>query len=170
MTTPTVSAIETAVMEVADTLRACFEEALGRPVCIRAGASITLWASTSEDECCAGAAWVRIGPKFPGFPAQDPNPVTCWPPLWSVVLEMGAARCAPTPDEHSIPTCAQHTALATDIEADSAAMLCAVACYISTTQGQVQIGAWEPAPIEANCAGGSLVVTAAFTPCLTCPQ
>jgi hypothetical protein len=169
MSIPTVPAAETAVMLAADTLRACFEEALGRPVCIRAGASITLWASTTEDECCSGAAWIRIGPMYPGFPEQDPTPQPCWPPLWSLVLEMGAARCAPTPDAQSIPTCDQHTALAGDIVADAAAMLCAAACFTSATEDQVQIGAWEPAPIEANCAGGSLTLTVSFSPCLTCP-
>lgn len=171
MTTPTVPASESAVMLAADTLRACFEAALGRPVCIRAGASVTLWASTTEDECCTGAAWVRIGPIFPGFPAQDPTPQPCWPPLWSVTLELGAARCAPTPDAQSIPTCTEHTALAADVVADAAAMLCAVACFQQVDPDRtLMIGAWEPAPTEANCAGGALPVTVSFFPCLTCPE
>ncbi len=164
------AAVETAAEEAADTLRACFQEALGRDVCLRPGNVVELLMSTTRDECCEGAAWVRVGPIYPGFPDPDDQVVTCWPTAWSVVLEMGAARCAMTPGPEDIPTCDEYTALTRELLADSAAMLCAVACFIATAEQRIRVAAWEPAPIEGRCAGGTMQITVAFEPCLTCPQ
>lgn len=152
----------------ADLLRACFEEALGRPVCVRADDD--MWASTTDDECCKGVAWVNISTVFAGFPEPEQAPAGCWPPAWSVVLEMAAARCAPTPDEHHIPTCQQHTALMGNLLDDLAAMQCAIACFGRVENTRYQVGQWLKRPIEGRCAGSSLSVTVAIEPCLTCPQ
>ena len=170
MTIPDVVAVETAAFLAADTLRACFEEALGRPVCLRPGNVVTLTLSETRDECCEGAAWVRVGGYFPGFPTQDDKPAACWPPLWSIVLEMGAARCAMTPDMDEIPTCEQYTDLTRALLADSAAMLCGLACFMSTAEQQVAVSSWEPSAVEGRCAGSTLQITVEFQPCLTCPQ
>lgn len=163
----TVPVTDQTIGPAAELLRACFEEALGRPVCVRADDD--MWASTSEDECCTGAAWVNVGPVFAGFPAPDENPAGCWPAAWSVVLELGAARCAPTPDAQHIPTCGQQTALMTGLLDDLAAMMCAIACFGRVENTRVQVGTWLRRPTEGRCAGSSLPVTVAIEPCLSCP-
>lgn len=170
MTTPVT---DQSVYDLADTLRACYSEALGgQDVCIRPGAVIDLWASATEDECCQGVAWVQIGPIYPGFPEPQTEPAGCWPPAWSVQLVLGKARCAPTPDAQHIPTCTQHTDLTRGLLDDLAAMQCAVACLarVDPELNRYVVGVWEQRPIEGRCSGSSLPVTVAFQPCLTCPD
>lgn len=165
---------DTTITDILSRLGCCFEEALGREVCIRTGDAVTLWASTTKDECCAGAAWVRVVTFYPGFPAQDAVSTGCWPPLWSLVVELGAARCALTPDAQHIPTCDQHNDLSVSVLDDATAMLCALACF---TRGEDEgegrdyvVGPWLPAPNEGRCAGGSMTVTVAYSPCLDCSE
>lgn len=163
--------VEQTVGELADLLRACFETALGRDVCLRPGAIVDLLASTTRDECCEGTAWVRVGPVFAGFPAPDQGGASCFPPLWSVILELGAARCAPTPAADEIPTCEQNTALTLGLLDDMAAMMCAVSCFSTADDlRRIAVGTWDQTVVEGRCAGSTLTVTVAFTPCLACPD
>lgn len=167
------AATDTAVYEIADTLRACYSEALGgQEVCLRPGPVVDLWASTTDDECCTGAAWVQVVSIYPGFPEQAVDPRGCWPADWSVVLMLGRARCAPTPDANHIPTCDQHTTLLRGLLDDWTAMACAVACLsrVDPDPKRYVIGEWSQRPIEGRCAGSVLPVTVGFQPCLTCPS
>lgn len=171
MTIPAVSSAETDAKAITDLVRACFETALGRPVCHRPGPIVELLASTTRDECCEGAAWVRVAGIYPGFPTADDQPSACLPDSWSLQVELGASRCAPTPDETEIPTCGQQTALAEALLDDYAAMLCALACFAAVdSDRRILVGAWEQAPIEGRCAGSTMLVTVSFTPCATCPE
>lgn len=167
MSIPAVLAAESEVKGIVDLLRACFETALGRPVCHRPGAIVELLISTSGDECCEGAAWVRGGSITPATDEAG----NCLPDQFSLQVELGASRCYPTPDEQSIPTCEQNTAVAEEVLSDWAAMLCAVHCFLRVdNRHRVSLGVWDQAPVEGGCAGSRMLATVSFSPCLTCPS
>jgi hypothetical protein len=80
-----------------------------RPVCVRPGATASLLASQSEDECCLRLAWLRVDAVFPSgqgrFPEPDETAQPCDVIRWAVSIELGASRCAPVGDGMTLPTC-----------------------------------------------------------------
>lgn len=133
--------------------------------CIRSGELASMDASTFQDLCCSGLAWVRIDDIFStsaDFPAPDTSVVItgCGPMAWGVVVEMGVMRCAPVGDINNIPTCGEWTALAEAISLDQRAMRDAMCCMINQLDpGSVAIGSWSPLPTTGGCAGGVWPIT-----------
>jgi hypothetical protein len=85
----------------------------------------TVLALTPEgDECCEGVAWVRLTDIFASleFPAQQ----STWEPegevSWTVVTEIGVARCGGGPGPNMAPTDAQYLADVQTLMDDAAAM------------------------------------------------
>lgn len=136
---------------------------------LRPGTQIELLLSTFLDECCEGVAWVRPVPgSFPStqFPIQDVEASNCPTQRYALTLEMGVARCAPTPPAESLVSAQEWSELTLAIFDDDAAMRRAACCF---TDGHPRVltlvGAWAPLPIDAGCAGGMRQFTIAVDDC-----
>ena len=160
------------VMPLARELLACLDQEISKvdtpPVRIglRPGTVVDHLLSTTDDECCDGLAWVRPATFFPSsgtFPAQDEVPIKGGNVrAWAVTLEMGAIRCAPTPDANSIPTTDEWDDTTQAVMDDAAAMRRAACCFIDAKQGRssrVLIGAWQPLSVQGGCVGGVITLT-----------
>ncbi len=163
--------LDPVVMPLARQLLTCLDEEISKVtsppmyVQLRAGAVVDHLISTAEDECCQGLAWVRpatFAPSSGAFPVQDAEPVKGGPRAWSVTLELGAIRCAPTPDASRIPTGEEWDALVQAVMDDAAAMRRAICCFADLVPGRwgrMLVGAWSPISILGGCTGGTLPVT-----------
>lgn len=142
-----------------------------RPVCLRPGDRVDLLISQNEDECCEGLAWVRWVRAYPSgqnqFPAQDDTVSPCGVIRWAVEFELGAVRCAPTPDIENIPTCDQQTDVALNGYDDGAAIRRAACCYAITHpyDNLVLQGVGEPMTTEGGCVGVAYLVTISGPAC-----
>jgi hypothetical protein len=132
---------------------------------LRSGSVVDHLLSTSQDECCQGLAWVRPSSFYPSsavFPTQDGAPQPKGVGAWAFTLELGAVRCAPTPDETRIPTGEEWDAVTQAVMDDAAAMRRALCCWIEGAPNRakrVLPGIWTPLDIEGGCVGGTLPVT-----------
>jgi hypothetical protein len=159
------------VMPFAREMLACLEQEVAKVesppayVQLRPGNVVDHLLSTFQDECCEGLAWVRPAGFFPSsavFPNQDEEPLPKGVLAWAVTLELGAVRCAPTPDENAIPTAAEWDATTQAVMDDAAAMRRALCCFIDAEPGRakrVLIGQWEPLSVQGGCVGGIIPVT-----------
>lgn len=159
------------VMPMAREMLACLDQELAKVlnppeyVQLRPGNVVAHLLSTTEDECCSGLAWVRPSSFFPSssvFPVQDPQPIRGGVNAWAVTLELGAVRCAPTGDEHRIPTGEEWDGTVQAVMDDAAAMRRAICCFIDAKQGRsarVLPGIWQPVEVQGGCVGGILPVT-----------
>lgn len=156
------------VMPLARELLDCLEQEIGkvlnppRYVQLRTGNVVDHLLSTHEDECCDGLAWVRPSSFFPSsavFPTQDPAPVKGGTRAWAITLELGAVRCAPTPDADRIPTADEWDAVTQAVMDDAAAFRRAICCFELAHKGRVLPGVWQPLSIQGGCVGGILPVT-----------
>lgn len=164
------------VTPVAEQLRDCLRAALAEvpdppgDVCLRVGTETDLLVSTFRDECCEGLGWVRLASAHAAstFPDQDQAPSRCNPGRWAVTLEMGVARCAPTTDAATIPSCDDWTAAALAVYDDLAAMWRALDCFAAAPLNRDRLwlaGQWVPIPTEGGCMGAILPVTVAVDIC-----
>lgn len=132
---------------------------------LRPGTVVDHLMSTTQDECCQGLAWVRpesFLPSSESFPIQDSAPLKGGTRAWAITLEMGAVRCAPTPDENEIPTDEEWDAVTQAVMDDAAAMRRAICCFIDANprrSGRVLPGVWQPLSVQGGCVGGILPVT-----------
>lgn len=138
-------------------------------VCWRVGSRVDLLVSETRDECCEGLAWVRVASVYPSrnFPAPDATPQNCGPLQWAVVLELGAARCAPTADPAVIPSCEQWTETTRRVLDDAAAIRRAATCCFpaEVPDRMFLVGSWTPLTVEGGCVGGTMTVTLAVPAC-----
>lgn len=138
---------------------------------LRPGTVVDHLLSTTDDECCEGLAWVRPVTFFPSsgtFPAQDEAPLPKGITGWAVTLEMGAIRCAPTPEATEIPSQDEWAAVVQAVMDDAAAMRRAICCFIDARQGRARTtvaGAWQPLSVQGGCVGGVLQVTVRSPAC-----
>lgn len=162
------------VLPLAEALLACLVAALAdtasppRRASLRTGDRVELLLSTTSDECCDGVAWVRVSQFYPsaGFPDQDLTFVRCAPIQWAVVLEMGVARCAPTPDANTIPSADEWNAVSAAVLDDAAAMRRAICCFADLDPTRMYLaGQWTSLPVEGGCTGGTLPITVAVGQC-----
>lgn len=159
------------VMPLAREMLACYDLEISKVaepplyVQLRPGNVVAHLLSTVEDECCSGLAWVRPSSFFPSsavFPTQDSAPQPKGVTAWGITLELGAVRCAPTPDANSIPTGDEWDAVTQAVMDDAAAMRRAICCFIDAKPNRakrVLPGIWQPLSIEGGCVGGILPVT-----------
>lgn len=160
------------VMPLAEELLECLEQEVDKLAHppkyrgLRPGQVVDHLVSTTSDECCEGLAWVRpvlFVPSSTAFPIQDSGV----PPLtttraWAITLEMGVVRCAPTPDENSIPSNAAWFDVVQDVMDDAAAMRRAICCFVAADPVKrnkwVLPLEWAPLDVQGGCVGGTLQV------------
>lgn len=159
------------VMPLARELLACYDQEIlkvANPpmhVGLRIGTVVDHLISLHDDECCEGLAWVRPDTFYPSsgvFPAQDDAPAPKGQLAWAVTLELGAVRCAPTPDATSIPSNEDWDYVTQAVMDDAAAMRRAICCFIANQPNRhrrVLPGAWQPLSVQGGCTGGVLPVT-----------
>lgn len=162
------------VTPIAEGLLAALEVEIGQvpvppaTVCLRPGDRIELLLATARDECCEGLAWVRVVNFYPStnFPNQDVTYSPVSPMQWAVVLEVGAARCAPTPDADTIPSAGEWNATAREVFDDAAALRRAIVRFMQSDIDRMCLpGIWTPMTVEGGCVGGSVQVTVAMPAC-----
>jgi hypothetical protein len=159
---------------VADLL-ACLTIEMGKTpqppasVCVRVGNRVDLLLSDTYDECCAGLAWVRLVRQYPSrsFPDPDEGVSPCDVARWAIVFELGVARCAPTGDLGTIPSCEDWTAAAVIHYADLAALRRTACCYATQYRGQRKIVVSEGVPqtTEGGCTSLTMQVTISALAC-----
>jgi hypothetical protein len=165
----------TLAMVRAQELLFCFQNELQAPhskpilpqhVMLRAGAEVTPLLSRSDDECCRGLGWVRIasisGVKQINSTATED--ARCFGQERILTLEIGAARCAPTPGAGTIPSEDDWTAVALLLDEDQGAMERAVCCAFSELD-DVAVGEYTPFGQDGNCIGGTMQVFVTMEAC-----
>ena len=147
---------------------ACFEDEVRQSpdfspdmiIGFRTGTSGQALAGLSADECCAGAAFLRVIRTFPSWSAPNESSVsiTCAQPQ-AVEVELSMWRCGPIGDIENPPSQDDWNELHTGLLTDRQTMR-ATACCIYKLWGQrnVRIGPWAPIPTEGGCVGSSLTV------------
>lgn len=169
----------TNVIVVAQELLACLETALlagpnpppANRIMLRAGAEVTPMLSTVDDECCSGLGWVRVAGISGVRELRAPDNTSCFLPDRTLTLEMGVARCMPTPDASSLVTEDQWEDVALQLDADMGAMESALCCAFSDLEGspaeEIAVGEYQPFGVDGNCIGGTMTVRIAMSRC--CP-
>lgn len=159
------------VMPLALELLACYEIELAKletppkSIGIRPGTVVDFLMSMSDDECCKGLAWVRPETFYPSsaaFPSQDTVAQKQGTRAWAVTLELGYVRCAPTPDETSIPGNDEWLEVTQSVMDAGAAMRRALCCFIYAQPMRAQRvlpGQWRPIAVQGGCVGGAIPVT-----------
>ena len=162
------------VLPVATSLLHCLQTALidvAEPpenVSLRVGTQVELLLSETRDECCEGVGWVRVASIYPsaGFPEPDPDHSPSAPIQWAAILEMGVARCAPTPDADSMPDSDEWNRIGEAVLDDAAAMRRALCCWTDLEPDRMYLaGLWQPLPVDGGCLGGYMAVTVAVDAC-----
>lgn len=165
---------------LAQELLACLETQLGlgpapiapAHVMLRAGEQVTPLLSTGDDECCRGLGWVRVQALSGVRELGAVDNVSCFRQERYLTLEMGVARCAPTPGPGQLPTEDQWTAVALQLDADMGAMEAAICCAFGDLDGsaaeEVAVGDYTPFGQDGNCIGGTMTVRIALSAC--CPE
>ena len=153
-------------MVAAQTLLDCLETALNTRanpparMMLRAGEVVTPLLGTSEDECCDGLAWVRIAGTQPRTSFNQVG--ECVGTGRRLTLEMGVVRCAPSADASSVPTEAQWTNAALQLDSDHDAMEAALCCLAAAEDWDTVpvLGAdgYRPTGVDGNCIGGIMTV------------
>lgn len=170
------------VMPLAYELLTCLEEELQKVeypparVGLRPGTVVDLLLSTTEDECCSGLGWVRPALFYPSsgrFPLQDEEPSVPFTGSWAITLEMGVARCSPTPPETAIPSPEEWNEVVQRVMDDAAAMRRAICCFIAADpvnrKRNVLPTQWTPIEVEGGCVGGTLSVIV-YGPACDCSE
>jgi len=165
----------TQAMTWAQTLLLCFQSELQAPhpqpilpehVMLRPGQQVTPLLSTNDDECCRGLGWVRVA-SFSGvreLNSTDFRDAMCFSQERVLTLEMGTARCAPTPGAAGLPSEDEWTALALILDADMNAMERAVCCAFAEAD-DVAVGEYEPFGQDGNCIGATMTVRITMEAC-----
>lgn len=142
-----------------------------RVACLRPGDRVDLLISQNEDECCSGLVWVRWVRSYPSgqsrFPNPDGNVSPCNVIRWANDFELGAVRCAPTPDVEQIPTCDDWETVTIGVYDDSAAIRRAVCAYVNGAGSDrlVLQGEGRPLTTEGGCVGVAWLITVSAPAC-----
>lgn len=159
------------VMPLAIEMLECLDQEIAKVsspplhVHLRPGTEIAAYISENRDECCEGLAWVRVAGFFPSsstFPLQDDVALPKGTSSWAITLEIGAMRCAPTPDANVIPSAEDWLEITQQVMDDAAALRRAICCFIAGAPGRAKVsvpGAWQPLSVEGGCVGGLMTIT-----------
>lgn len=159
---------DTRVLPVAQRLMACLvDAALANPkppalVGFRTGTDGQPLGATAADECCEGAAFIRVVRTYPTFAVPTPTTaaVRCVQPM-GAEFEITMWRCAAMGTLTQVPSQALWDELHTDLLNDRATMLDAVCCFIAVQgMGNVSYEDWRAISADGGCAGGSMVIQA----------
>lgn len=162
---------DTRVLPTAQLLMKCLNEAvLASPsppaiVGFRTGTEGQPLSATNSDECCQGAAFLRVVRTFPswGVPAPAAVSVTCAQPQ-GVEFELSMWRCAQIGTLQAIPSQATWDQVNTDLLNDRSTMMDAICCFIAAReQRSVAYGEWQAVPADGGCVGSTMTVLADLT-------
>lgn len=119
-------------------------------------------AGTSEDECCAGLAFVRFSRLFPSWSTPTPNAVSIRCALaWAAEFEIGIWRCVPIGTIEAPPTTADWLAVQNKMWDDMETLRSTACCFTRTRDaGSVQWGEIAPkSDPEGGCFGVSMLLS-----------
>lgn len=162
---------DTRVLPTAQLLMKCLNEAvLANPfppavVGFRTGTEGEPLSGTATDECCNGAAFLRVVRTFPswGVPAPAATSVSCAQPQ-GVEFELSMWRCAAIGTQQLVPSQAAWDQLNTDLLNDRSTMMDAICCFIAAREARsVVYGEWQVVSAEGGCAGSTMSVLADLT-------
>lgn len=159
---------ETKVSTVASALLNCLcTEALLNPnppsICgFRTGteASPLGGANAGSDECCGGAAFVRVIRTYPSWGAPEVSglSIRCAQPI-AVEMELSMWRCVPTGDLGAPPTQAQWNAVHQKLLNDRLTLAAAACCFFKLRDANsVRIGEWSIDNVSGGCVGSVLPI------------
>lgn len=142
-----------------------------RVACLRPGDRVDLLISQTADECCQGLVWVRWVRSYPSgqtsFPSPDGAVSPCQVIRWANEFELGAVRCAPTPDADRLPTCDEWETVTVGVYDDSAAIRRAVCDYVNGAGNDRLVLQREGRPLttEGGCVGVTWLITVSAPAC-----
>lgn len=158
------------VAPVLQQLLTCFcNEVLLNPsppgICgLRTGTSGEPLGALIGDECCAGAAFLRVLSVYPSeaFPNPKVTPIRCAVPL-AAQFELSMWRCAATGSIKLPPTQAQWDTVNLELLNDRVSMMNAICCFLrQRDKDTVVLGTWSPIEVEGGCVGSSVTIDAAL--------
>lgn len=126
----------------------------------RTGTSGQVLAGLNEDECCEGAAFIRVIRTYPSFgvPTATATSFLCAQPK-GAEIELSMWRCAPMGNMEAPPTQDDWDCLHVDLLNDRLTLLAAVCCFIKQReQKSVMFGEWQTTPVEGGCVGSSMTI------------
>lgn len=164
----------TIALSYAQILLQCLEDELDtRPSpplyrMLRGGDHVSPSRSVTEDECCSGLAWVRIvgTVREDALDFAQPAHSGCRNHTRRTTLELGVARCMPTPPADAMVTADQWNAVVGLMESDHSAMEAAACCFtqdpITEFDVAVQVEEYTPEGPDANCISATLTVSVIY--------
>ena len=117
-------------------------------------------AGLTEDECCDGAAFVRVVRTYPswGVPAPALTSMSCAQPH-GVVFELSIWRCSPIGDISEPPVQQAWNDLHQELLNDRLTMLSAICCLqAQLDQRTIMIGEWAPVNTDGGCVGSTVTL------------
>lgn len=125
---------------------------------MRFGSEVAFDVTQNADVCCDGLAWVRMESATPGW-GEPLDVFRCQAVVWTLALEVGIVRCAPTPQpEVELLTAAENAAAAWALSEDFMAMRRAICCFDALGY-EYTVGAWTPAGPAGGCLGSTVTVS-----------
>lgn len=112
---------------------------------------------SSEDKCCQGTGWVRIGDTFPSRSFPDPDIFdsgACDPQGWAQVIDLGVARCYPGSGEIEGPSVSDHQAAVAQDVLDLRTIKKAICCWAKIMipkRNSYQITSISVTPLSGTC-------------------
>lgn len=126
----------------------------------RTGTAGQVLAGLLEDECCGGAAFVRVVRAYPtwGVPAVSATSFGCAQPK-GAEIELSMWRCAKIGNMEEPPTQADWDCLHVDLLNDRLTLIAAACCFIRLRdKDSVVLGEWTPVPVEGGCVGSVMSI------------
>ena len=121
------------------------------------------------DEAGNQLGWVRIESVTGVRELNALDNVSCFQAERTLTLELGVARCMPTPSASEIVTEDQWEDVALQLDADMGAMEAAICCAFNDLEGsaaeEVAVGEYQPFGVDGNCIGGTMTVRVRMTNC-----
>lgn len=157
---------DTQFLEWTNNLLTCFCEALAQnpnppAVCCLTWGDPIADISVEGQECCDGAAYVRMLEYYPSsnlFPDRtiERQSGPCGVLAWALRLELTIFRCWPTGTIYQSSTCAEKTAATEQLYHDAQAMRTAMCCFRTLARQQgLLVAVTDTTPIDpgGGCAG-----------------
>jgi hypothetical protein len=128
---------------------------------------------SSDDKCCQGTGWVRVGDTYPSrsFPEPDPfDSGNCDPQGWAQAIDLGVARCYPGSGDVEGPSVAEHEAAVAQDLLDLRTLKKAICCWAKIVVPKhmpYQITSISVTPLSGTCISriASLIVAVGRCDC-----
>jgi len=157
---------DTLIRPIATTLLACLCDAVAAnpdppAICgYRTGTAGFPLAGTQADECCNGAAFLRVLPVYPSnsVPTPKPTAVRCSMPL-GVQFELSMWRCVQIGTAQTPPTQADWDSAHSKLLDDRVSLMNAICCFLGQRDPEsVVVGPWQAVEVEGGCVGSTIAI------------